>query len=360
MNRASIFHLSCLAGALLAGVACGSSGIPDAGLSADAARSADASRAADASPAADASLPLDAALQDAVVDGGEPTDAESTDLSPSADAQAPDAEASDAGEAQPDATSGDGGCPVPASRVDGPFAAGPPPSTAHLLLTDTASNAIFRLSLDGRVLDQWPSPAARTFGVTHDRRSPDGFWVMGAERTNQPNLFRISFAGTITASLSAYNPNGINKGLDFILSDSPGNDLLAYPTTNSNAIQVLFGRRVFAGVRWFEGGMQEPSGAQFFGVHVERYACDDGRTLIFWTTRDGTALELREWPPTLASRELVIPGTNAARGVTRTPRGDFFVVDDQNNRVLHLTPDAVLIDSFATPGRSPADVSYGE
>jgi len=149
--------------------------------------------------------------------------------------------------------------------------------------------------------------------------------------------------------------------MDYIVGTEPSLDLLSFINVNSNGIMVVTGARANDAMRWYEGGLglSAPSAA-WFGCHVERYACDDGATLVFWTTRDGTTLELQTWPFDRPPRQLPIPGTNAARGVTRTPRGDFYIADDQNDRVIHLSPTGALIDSFAAPGTSPGDLSYGE
>jgi hypothetical protein len=326
------------------------------------------------------SLCLLAALGLACADPGDPVaggpDASSTgDAAPDAasepDASEPDASEPDAGEpdaGEPDASEPDAGalpdggfsgsCPVPPSPVDGPFAAGPPPASANLLLTDTASQAVFRLALDGRVLATWTAlPVRNLYGVSHDRRAPTGFFVSGDRRgVNDRSMFRLSDSGAVTAALPVSSGNNTNRGIVHVPGPSPDLDLVLFLATDT-----LTGVRVATPERWLERLMSRAGSGQWHGLHVERYACDDGATLLFWTTRAGGILELWDWQGIRSPlRAHVLPGTQDARGIARTPRGDLYVVDRQNRRVLHLAPNLDLIDSFPTPGPQPADLSYGE
>ncbi len=275
----------------------------------------------------------------------------------------------DAGESPPDAgpedtgpaDTGPAGCTYPPLMIDGPFSPGPPPASAHLLLTDTSSNTIFRVSLTGAVLQQWPSPVARVYGVSHDRRDPTGFWIAGFPRigeagANRP-FRRLDFTGAVTADLaySQFSTDGF-RGTDFALGPTPADDVLVFSMNNRNNIDTISGALTTDGTRWFEGGLLSTNG--WNGVHVERYACNTPDSLVYWTTRAG-ALVLREWPIDGESRTHVLPTTDP-RGVTRTPYGDFYVVDGAQRRVLHLDASGNLLGSFATPGPNPADVSYGE
>lgn len=334
---------------------------PDLGVVADAS-AADGGGAADGQQASDAGL-----LADADDDGGAPLDAAAID-----DAGATtDAEVGvDAGPGQDAAIDpGDGGfagadrtCPVPPSRVDGPFSSDPPPATANFLLTDTSSEAVFRLSLTGQVLNTWRTlPVRRPFGVTHDKRTHDGFFVNGGARSiNRSDVYRMSFTGAVTATLAGGSINGQIWGMDYLFGSSPAMDLFGYETINTNSIPVIMGRLVTNSTRWLEGGLFQPSNAQWRGFYVERYVCDDGVTILYWTTRDGNVLELRDWGVGAPLRTFTVPGTTNALGLTRTPRGDFYVVDRQNRRVLHLAADLSIIDSFRTPGPAPSDISYDE
>jgi hypothetical protein len=359
LRRLSISFIALLA------TACGSGTISDAGFE-DARASIDtgisrpdarapredADVAPDAGPDADRGFIFDAEpTEDAAFDAG------SIDA---ADAGEADALSPDTGVAPPDGGFS-GMCPVPPAMVDGPFAPGPPPASANLLLTDTASNAVFRLSLDGRVLDTWSTPLRAPFGVTHDKRNTDGFFVNGrASGINGGTIYRITFGGTVTSTLNYYAPNGTIWGMDYLFGSTPELDVLGFMNLNTNSIPTISGARVRTGMRWFEGGLFQPPNVQWYGADFERYACDDGSTIVYWTTRGGNILELRDWSVNAPLRSYTIPATNDARGITRTPRGDFYVVDHQNRRVLHLAPDITLIDSFRTPGREPADLSYAE
>ena len=347
---------------------CSSSGVSDAGVE-DAAAARD-SGFVDAGFSSDAGFGSDAGFADAgFADAGFASDAEATDTGTVADAGfAADADLSlDAGELDASVSGEDGGfvgdaCPVPPALVDGPFAGGTAPATANFLLTDTASQAVFRLSIDGQVLERWSVPVRRPFGVAHDRRNRDGFFVNGAMRSiNAADLYRVSYAtGAITATISAAEPNGQIWGMHYIFGSDPAHDLIGYQTVNFNGINVIMGKFVTNGMRWFEGGLFQPRVARWYGFYVERYVCDNGATIIYWATRDGNTLELRSWDVNGPLRTYTIPGTTDARGLTRTPRGDFYVVDRQNRRVLHLAPDITIIDSFPTPGPQPSDISYEE
>lgn len=350
---------------------------------------------ADATPRADVSAPrdvdagispLDAAdtTPDALTDAGVAVDADADaapdarvdpeDAAPVTDAltqpedaaSAPDAiipppeDAGDAAVPPPDA--GPAGCTFPPLSVDGPFPPGPPPASAHLLVTDTSSNTIFRVSLTGSVLQQWPSPVARVYGVAHDRRTPDGFWIagypiVGNVGANRP-FRRLSFAGVVTADLvyREFSTDGFH-GTDFALGPTPADDVLVFAMNNRNNVDTISGALTRDGARWFEGGRLDPA-TRWYGVHVERYACADGNSLVYWTTR-ASALVLRDWPVDGELRTYPLP-TTTPRGVARTPYGDFYVVDGGQRRVLHLDASGQLLGSFATPGPNPGDVSYGE
>lgn len=324
-------------------------GAPDSGVVAD------AGSIDDAGAAADSGVPADAGLMG---DTGERTD---TGVVDDAGALADAGLVDDAGFA--DAAAGaDAGCAYPALMIDGPFPAGPPPGSAHLLLTDTSSNAIFRVDLSGLVQNQWRAPVARVYGVAHDKRTTDGFWVggyplVGVPGANRP-FRRLSFAGAVTATLSYafFSQDGFH-GLDFVLGSDPSLDVLVFTMQNRNIIDTVSGARTTDGARAFEGGALE-STSRWYGMQVERYGCDDANSLAFWSTHQST-LVLRDWPTGTELRTYNLP-TLDARGVTRTPYGDFFVVDGAQRRVLHLDPMGNLLGAFGAPGPNPSDVSYGE
>jgi hypothetical protein len=163
-------------------------------------------------------------------------------------------------------------------------------------------------------------------------------------------------SATITVGIGA--SRGFD-GLDHIVTSTPSQDQLSLSWDNSNGIDVIGGVFLRNGQRSFEGLVTRNE--SWWGVHVERYACDDpGRgAYVFWSVRNGSVLELRQWSPILSLRAHTLP-TTGARGVTRSSRGHFYVVDAPNRRILHLAPDGSLVDSFPTPGRDPADLSYGE
>lgn len=312
---------------------------------------------ADAAPAPDARVePEDAAsAPDALMQPEDAASASDALVTPEDGGAVPDA-------AVPPPDAGPAGCTFPPVAVDGPFPPGPPPASAHLLLTDTSSNTIFRVSLTGSVLQQWPSPVARVYGVAHDRRTPDGFWIagypiVGNVGANRP-FRRLSFAGVVTADLAyaSFSTDGFH-GTDFALGPTPADDVLVFAMNNRNNVDTISGALTRDGARWFEGGRLDPA-TRWYGVHVERYACADGNSLVYWTTR-ASALVLREWPVAAELRTYPLP-TTTPRGVARTPYGDFYVVDGGQRRVLHLDASGVLLGSFATPGPNPGDVSYGE
>lgn len=306
----------------------------------------------DAGAAEDAVAHEDARAEDARTDGGVVV-APDLGVVPDSGVVVPDTGVVPDSGVVPDA----GGCVAPAAMVDGPFSPNPAPPTAHLLVTDTASQAVFRLSLTGQVLESWTDlPVLDPFGVAHDRRTTSGFFVSGAMRSiNRGGLYRVAITGAVTATIAQGDPSGRNWGMMHLLGSTPARDVLAHETVGIGGpvLMGLFGN----GVRAFEGSM--PSG-QWYGFHAERYACDDAATLVYWTTRDGNVVELRDWTTTAPLRRFVIVSSTDIRGITRTPRGDFYLVDRQNARLLHLTRNFVLIDSIPTPGSQPADVSYAE
>lgn len=333
---------------------CSSAAVSDAGLAdaghADAAGFADAASFPDAAGFPDAAEP----------DLGAAPDATELDLGIAPDTGEADSGAPDTGPEGPDGGF-IGNCPVPPAHVDGPFAAGPPPASANFLLTDSASTAVFRLSIDGTVLDQWPVPLRTPFGVTHDKRDPTGFFVNGNIRSiNAGDLYRLNFAGTITATLSYYAPNGTIWGMDYVFGSDAAHDVLGFLNINANGLPTITGAFANNATRWFEGGLFEPRNAQWYGAFFERYACDDGATIIWWATRSPNILELRDFSVNGPLRSFTLAETNDVGGLTRTPRGDFYIVDRQNRRVLHYGPDHAFIDSFGTPGPQPADISYAE
>jgi hypothetical protein len=270
--------------------------------------------------------------------------------------------ADDAGLADASVIGADAACVAPALMVDGPFPAGPPPPSAHLLLTDTSSNAIFQLDLSGVVQRQWRSPVARVYGVAHDKRVTDGFWIVGYPIVGVPGanlpFRRLSFAGAVTATraYSFFSQDGFH-GLDFALGSTPSLDVLVFAMQNRNIIDTVSGAYTVDGTRAFEGGGLE-SASRWYGMQVERYGCDDASSLAFWTTHDGI-LVLRDWSTGTELRSVTLPTTDA-RGLVRTRYGDFYVVDGAQRRVIHLDAMGGFLGAFPTPGRNPGDVSYGE
>lgn len=337
--------------------------IDDAGLLSDGGAVDDAGLVSDAGAVDDAGVFADTgAVDDAglVDDAGVAADTGAVD---DAGVGADTGAALDAGVASDSGVAGaDAGCSYPPLAIDGPFRAGPPPASAHLLLTDTSSNAIFRVDLSGALQTQWRSPVARVYGVAHDLRTTDGFWVagypiVGIPGANRP-FRRLSFAGAVTATLtySFFSQDGFH-GLDFALGSDASRDVLVFTMQNRNIIDTVSGAQTTDGSRAFEGGGLESS-SRWFGMQVERYGCDDANSLVFWTTQT-SSLVLREWSTGTVLRTYALPSTDA-RGLTRTPYGDFYVVDGAQRRVLHLDAQGALLGAFGTPGPTPADLSYGE
>ena len=363
----ALFFSAVLMGCPSSGVSPEDSGEADAGAVAQDARSSSDSGAPDTGGAAD--VGTDAGAMDdagAVDDAGVMDDA---GVAPDAgvvdDAGvAPDVGLVDDAGVAPDVgvPGADASCTYPALSIDGPFPAGPPPASAHLLVTDTSSNSIFQVDLSGALQDQWRSPVARVYGVAHDKRTTDGFWVVGYPIVGVPGanrpFRRLSFGGAVTATLtySFFSQDGFH-GLDFALGSDPSRDVLVFTMQNRNIIDTVAGAQAIDGVRAFEGGGLENT-SRWYGLQVERYGCDDANSLVFWTTHN-SSLVLREWQTGAVLRTYALPSTDA-RGLARTPYGDFYVVDGAQRRVLHLDPQGNFLGAFATPGPSPADVSYGE
>lgn len=345
----ALFFSAVLMGCPSSGVSPEDSGEADAGAVAQDARSSSDSGAPDTGGAAD--VGTDAGAMD---DAGVVDDA----------GVAPDVGLVDDAGVAPDVgvPGADASCTYPALSIDGPFPAGPPPASAHLLVTDTSSNSIFQVDLSGALQDQWRSPVARVYGVAHDKRTTDGFWVVGYPIVGVPGanrpFRRLSFGGAVTATLtySFFSQDGFH-GLDFALGSDPSRDVLVFTMQNRNIIDTVAGAQAIDGVRAFEGGGLENT-SRWYGLQVERYGCDDANSLVFWTTHN-SSLVLREWQTGAVLRTYALPSTDA-RGLARTPYGDFYVVDGAQRRVLHLDPQGNFLGAFATPGPSPADVSYGE
>lgn len=131
----------------------------------------------------------------------------------------------------------------------------------------------------------------------------------------------MDFSGAVTATIGVTRGNSSGfRGLDYVIGSAPEQDRLVMTWTNRNGIDVVGGGEVLTGAGAFEGGGIRTTTTTRFGVHVARYACDDPRrSLVFWTTMGGDALQLRQWSPSTLLRRVVLP-TTGARGVTRTPR----------------------------------------
>ncbi len=156
---------------------------------------------------------------------------------------------------------------------------------------------MFRLSIDGQVLERWSVPVWRPFGVAHDRRNRDGFFVNGAMQSiNAADLIRCRMRRGDHRDDLRRRAQRPDLGHALHLRLRSAHDLIGYQTVNFNGINVIMGKfPVTNGMRWFEGGLFQPRVARWYGFYVERYVCDNGATIIYWSLHDANTLELRSW-----------------------------------------------------------------
>jgi hypothetical protein len=224
-----------------------------------------------------------------------------------------------------------------------------------LLLSD-ANGYIYELDETGVVLAQWNSPISGVRGVTWDRDEGDGFWVVG---TGAPGaLTKVDWDGTtvrtvIMTKLPGFPSNP--RGLDY--KTDPAGDVLVLVATEINGIDSMWNFDVGTGSRTI-GSTHYMDGFQvgFWGIHQIGPGVEF--EVARWTSwPDGT---LQRWDGSQAFVSSISTGLVNPRGLSMAPGGDFWVVDQMNNRVVHLSSQGVLLSEFPTPGSNPLGLSYWE
>lgn len=220
---------------------------------------------------------------------------------------------------------------------------------ASVLLTDSGTDTIYRLGLDGSVLNSWASPVSGLQGVALDRRERDGFWVAGTGALG--TFYKVDFSGAVVDTMVGQTTVRDIRGLDYVMDD--GGDLIAAMGVNVNSIDVLWGFREDTGQRWIESGHYDGGFLNgLWGVHVIAMPLGFDR----WVTRQTTDT-LDQFVNETHTAVLSIAPTEA-RGMAELPDGSFLVVDQATARVVHLAADGSTLGAFATPGNRPSGISY--
>jgi hypothetical protein len=230
---------------------------------------------------------------------------------------------------------------------------GPGGPRPKLLVSDPADNRVDLVTTTGTILASYTSPAGNVAGVAFDRRSRDGFWVIGSDSTDA--IYKVPWSGAASAlTVKAAQPLlGNNRGLDYFVGETPAQDLLVVVHTNPNGWEEALGLSTqgsLASTGNFIYQSQYQTG--FWGVS---FLDSTAGRLHGWYTRGGNAVEEWDLPLFKGRTELGVAG---ARGVARTPAGEFWVVDVTTNRVEHLSTTGAKLDGFTAPGKSAAGLSY--
>ncbi len=251
------------------------------------------------------------------------------------------------GTAGVDGGAGAGGTAGAAGTDGGAGAGNIPP----LLVSDSATSKIYALDTSGSVLQQYTSPVSGVRGVAHDRAAGDGFWVVGTGNTGA--LFKVSWAGaltkTLTLDISATSP----RGLDYMV-DSTGGDRLVVIGTNSVPVDDLRAYDL-TGKEQLESGFYT-QGVFQQGVWGVDAVAPNGIYLERWTSwNNGT---LQHWMDASNLSATVNTTLSSLRGVDRTAGGEFWVV--ASNTVYHLATNGSVLSSFSAPGTNAQGLSYSQ
>jgi cysteine-rich repeat protein len=218
----------------------------------------------------------------------------------------------------------------------------------EILVTDSSSDTISRISLSGRQLVQYPSPVQGVRGVAYDQRAKDGFWLVGL--ADLFTAYKLGWNGESLRTLSLPGDRDV-RGLDYYLDlDPEGMDLLSVISVNGNSVTVVNSLQISTGLGVFQGGHFEGNQflAGYWGVHLngppdpyaDRWVTREGK-LERWTVRRAVTLDL---------------GSEPLYGLDLDPRGDLWVV--RGTEIVHLSSDGTVLSTLAAPGSSPLGLSY--
>lgn len=191
-----------------------------------------------------------------------------------------------------------GAAPLPTTNV-GRWSSRPP-----VLVASTEVAEVRGYSRKGQLLGRLPLPGV-AFGLRHDRRHKDGFWILhvgpegvlvsklddqGIERRRlRPERHELPAARRLLA-------------LDYVFGHQPAGDLLLVLYDNVRGVPVVEGLSVSTGETRFATRF---SPGAFAGLRGETYRHGPAQSLIlleWWVVRDGRELELWRYDRGFLSR----------------------------------------------------------
>jgi hypothetical protein len=241
----------------------------------------------------------------------------------------------------------------------------------ELLVGDSAQGKIYLIDTAGSVKKTITAPFTDLAGITFDSRDATQIWIARLI-VEQPMFYRLDFDGNVTSTRDLFATiftnlvDGGMYGLTFREAADASDDFLLCNLDNSHQ-QTLAQIAAYPDAS-SAGGFIDPfyDGTNYvqgvWGLDIEgNVRTDDFGDASRWVTRDiaQDAATLEHWSlspgPALSSTQL--PTTHAL-GMALTPEHEFYVVDAEHSRILHLGASGAVLNVVTSPSPSPAGLSY--